>query len=99
MALWTSGFVVLTLIINAPLMPWLLKVTGCVLLTLLAARVRLLFGLTQPKIICHPLCCGPRNLLSTQLANLAVTTLPFPECDHCAEYICLLAAGWRRQGA
>ena len=30
MALWTSGFVVLTLIINAPLMPWLLKVTGCV---------------------------------------------------------------------
>ena len=27
-ALWTSGFVVLTLIINAPLMPWLLKVTG-----------------------------------------------------------------------
>lgn len=27
-ALWTSGFVVLTLIINAPLMPWLLKITG-----------------------------------------------------------------------
>lgn len=28
MALWTSGFVVLTLVVNAPLVPWLLRMTG-----------------------------------------------------------------------
>ena len=28
MVLWTAGFVLLTLIINAPLLPWVLRVTG-----------------------------------------------------------------------
>ena len=28
MVLWTAGFVLLTLVINAPLLPWVLRVTG-----------------------------------------------------------------------
>ena len=26
--MWTAGFVLLTLIVNAPLLPWVLRVTG-----------------------------------------------------------------------
>lgn len=28
MVLWSSGFVLMTLLINAPLMPWFMRVTG-----------------------------------------------------------------------
>ena len=26
--MWTAGFVLLTLIVNAPLLPWVLRITG-----------------------------------------------------------------------
>ena len=50
MVLWTAGFVLLTLIINAPLLPWVLRVTGLNKGLLCLTAIMYLFKVLHPGL-------------------------------------------------
>lgn len=70
---WTAGFVLLTLIINAPLLPWVLRITG--------------LSMVRVSVQRYDVCLSRHNLLATLIANpILQSVLAASFCQYCDQW-------------